>query len=85
MVRRREGRRISRHRPRVATDHEAALATLIRAPRGYAQKDPAFAASLALHSIAHLLAGRGLEALPIIRDILHQFGKIGPVRKFESN
>lgn len=50
-----------------AADHEAAPATLIRAARDYTQKDPAFAANVALHGIAHLLAGRGFEASP--RDI----------------
>ena len=39
----------------------------IRAARDYAQKDPAFAAGVALHGIAHLLAGRGFDASP--RDI----------------
>lgn len=47
-----------------AADHEAAPATLIRAARDYAQKDPDFAASVSLHGIAHLLAGRGFEASP---------------------
>jgi len=50
-----------------AADHEAAPATLIRAARDFAQKDPAFAAGVALHAIEHLLEGRGFEASP--RDI----------------
>lgn len=45
-----------------AADHEAAPATLIRAARDFAQKDPAFAAGVALHAIEHLHAGRGYDA-----------------------
>jgi hypothetical protein len=48
-----------------AADHEAAPATLIRAAREFAQKDPTFAACLALHAIAHPLANRGFEASPL--------------------
>ena len=48
-----------------AADHEAAPATLIRAARDFAQKDPAFAAGVALHAIEHLHAGRGYDASPL--------------------
>lgn len=51
-----------------AADHEAAPATLIRAARDFAQKDPAFAAGVALHAIKHLLAGRGYDASPLDID-----------------
>jgi hypothetical protein len=51
-----------------AADHEAAPATLIRAARDFAAKDPAFAVHVALHAIRHLLAGRGYEATPLDID-----------------
>lgn len=51
-----------------AADHEVAPATLIRAARDFAQKDPAFAADVALHGIEHLVAGRGFEASPLDID-----------------
>lgn len=47
-----------------ASDPEAAPATLIRAARDFADRDPAFAAPTVLYSIAHLLAGRGFDASP---------------------
>jgi hypothetical protein len=46
---------------------EAAPATLIRASRDFAASEPAFATLVALHAVAHLLAGRGYDASP--RDI----------------
>mgnify|MGYP006959935309 CR=1 FL=1 len=51
-----------------ASDPEAAPATLIRTARDFASKDPAFAAQVALHAIAHLLAGRGFDAAPLDID-----------------
>jgi hypothetical protein len=51
-----------------AADHEAAPATLIRAARDFAIKEPAFAAEVALHAIRHLLAGRGYEPSPLDID-----------------
>lgn len=51
-----------------ASDPEAAPATLIRAARDFAGKDPAFAAQVALHAISHLLAGRGFDANPLDID-----------------
>jgi len=51
-----------------ASDPEAAPATLIRAARDFADKNPAFAAQVALHAIAHLLAGRGFDAIPLDID-----------------
>jgi hypothetical protein len=51
-----------------ASDPEAAPATLIRTARDFASKDPAFAAQVALHAIAHLLAGRGSDATPLDID-----------------
>lgn len=47
-----------------AKDSEAAPATLIRAARDYAVKQPAFAAEVALCAIEHLIAGRGYDAAP---------------------
>ncbi|WP_101069211.1 hypothetical protein [Roseovarius salinarum] len=46
---------------------EAAPATLIRASRDFAASEPVFATRVALHAVAHLLAGRGYDASP--RDI----------------
>ena len=51
-----------------ATDHEAAPATLIRAARDFAIKEPAFAAEVALRAVEHLLAGRGYEPSPFDID-----------------
>lgn len=51
-----------------AADDEASPATLIRAARDFAQKDPAFAAQVALHAIVHLLADRGFEVSPLDMD-----------------
>ncbi|MBP0483879.1 hypothetical protein [Sagittula salina] len=51
-----------------AADHEAAPATLIRAARDFAQKDPAFAAGVALHALKHLHADRGYDASPLDFD-----------------
>ncbi|GAA6202898.1 hypothetical protein [Aquicoccus sp. SU-CL01552] len=50
-----------------ASDPEAVPATLMRAARDFAGRDPAFAAQVALHAISHLLHGRGFDANP--RDI----------------
>jgi hypothetical protein len=50
-----------------ATAPEAASATLIRAARDFAASEPVFATRVALHAVAHLLAGRGYDASP--RDI----------------
>jgi hypothetical protein len=51
-----------------AADHEAAPATLIRAARDFAIKEPAFAAEVALRAVEHLLAGRGYEPSPFDVD-----------------
>jgi hypothetical protein len=51
-----------------AAHSDAAPATLIRAARDFAFKEPAFAAQVGLHAIAHLLAGRGYEARPFDID-----------------
>lgn len=51
-----------------AADAEAAPATLIRSARDFASKDPDFATQVALHAIAHLLAGRGFDATPLDID-----------------
>lgn len=48
-----------------AAEPEATPGTLIRAARDFAIKEPAFAAHVALHAIAHLLAGRGYDASPL--------------------
>jgi len=48
-----------------AAHSDAAPATLIRAARDFAIKEPAFAAQVGLHAIAHLLAGRGYEPGPL--------------------
>ena len=47
-----------------AAEPEAEPATLIRAARDFAVKDPAFAAQVALQAIGHLRAGRGYEPAP---------------------
>ena len=47
---------------------DAAPTTLIRAARDFAIKEPAFAAQVGLHAIAHLLAGRGYEPSPLDID-----------------
>jgi hypothetical protein len=47
-----------------AADTAVEPATLIRAARDFTTKDPTFAAMVALQAIAHLLAGRGYEAIP---------------------
>ena len=51
-----------------AAHPDAAPATLIRAARDFAIKEPAFAAQVGLHAIAHLLAGRGYDANPLDID-----------------
>ena len=51
-----------------AADQEAAPATLIRAARDFEVKNPAFAAQVALHAIAHLLTGLGYEPSPLDID-----------------
>jgi hypothetical protein len=51
-----------------AAQPDAAPATLIRAARDFAIKEPAFAAQVGLHAIAHLLAGRGYEPSPFDID-----------------
>jgi hypothetical protein len=51
-----------------AAHSDAAPATLIRAARDFAIKEPAFAAQVGLHAIAHLLAGRGYESSPLDID-----------------
>jgi hypothetical protein len=47
-----------------AADPEADPATLIRAARDFTNRDPAFAAEVALEAIRHLCAGRGYEPDP---------------------
>ena len=51
-----------------AADREAAPATLIRAARDFEVKNPAFAAQVALHAIAHLRTGLGYEPSPLEID-----------------
>ncbi|MDA0222589.1 MAG: hypothetical protein O3C11_04590, partial [Proteobacteria bacterium] len=51
-----------------AAHSDAAPATLIRAARDFVIKEPAFAAQVGLHAIAHLLAGRGYEQSPLDID-----------------
>jgi hypothetical protein len=51
-----------------AAQPDAAPATLIRAARDFAIKEPAFAAQVGLHAISHLLAGRGYEPSPFDID-----------------
>ena len=51
-----------------AAHPDAAPATLIRAARDFVIKEPAFAAQVGLHAIAHLLAGRGYEPSPLDID-----------------
>jgi hypothetical protein len=51
-----------------AAHSDATPATLIRASRDFAIKEPAFAAQVGLHAIAHLLAGRGYEPSPLDMD-----------------
>ena len=51
-----------------AAHPDAAPATLIRAARDFAIKEPAFAAQVGLHAITHLLAGRGYEPSPLDID-----------------
>jgi len=51
-----------------AAQSDAAPATLIRASRDFTIKEPAFAAQVGLHAIAHLLAGRGYEPSPLDID-----------------
>ena len=51
-----------------AAHSDATPATLIRAARDFAIKEPAFAAQVGLHAIAHLLAGRGYEPSPLDID-----------------
>ncbi|WP_323033177.1 hypothetical protein [Paracoccus sp. (in: a-proteobacteria)] len=51
-----------------AAHTDAAPATLIRSARDFAINEPAFAAQVGLHAIAHLLAGRGYEPSPLDID-----------------
>lgn len=51
-----------------AAHSDAAPATLIRAARDFVIKEPAFAAQVGLHAIAHLLAGRAYEPSPLDID-----------------
>lgn len=51
-----------------AAQPSAAPATLIRAARDFAIKEPAFAAQVGLHAISHLLAGRGYDPNPFDID-----------------
>ena len=51
-----------------AAHSDAVPATLIRTARDFAIKEPAFAAQVGLHAIAHLLAGRGYEPSPLDID-----------------
>jgi hypothetical protein len=54
-----------------ANDFGAEPATLIRAARDFAEKEPIFSANVALCAIRHLLYGRGYE--PTTLDILHAY------------
>lgn len=47
-----------------AADTSVEPATLIRAARDFVTIDPTFSVNVALHAIAHLLSGRGYEAVP---------------------
>ncbi|WP_323037740.1 hypothetical protein [Pararhodobacter sp.] len=51
-----------------AAHPDAAPATLIRAARDFAIKEPAFAAQVGLFAIGHLLAGHGYEPSPLDID-----------------
>ena len=51
-----------------AAQPDAAPATLIRAARDFAIKDPAFAGQVGLHAIGHLLSGRGYDPSPLDID-----------------
>ena len=51
-----------------AADGEAAPATLIRAARDFAVRNPAFAGQVALYAVRHLLAGRGYDTTPLEID-----------------
>jgi hypothetical protein len=48
-----------------ARDTTAEPATLIRAARDFADREPEFAAKVSLRAIEHLLAGRGYEPTPL--------------------
>jgi hypothetical protein len=66
-----------------AAQSDAAPATLIRASRDFAIKEPAFAAQVGLHAIAHLLAGRGYEPSPLdvdeaVTHVMAASARIGP-------
>jgi hypothetical protein len=47
---------------------EAAPATLLRAARDFSQKEPAFAAQVAVYAVSQLLADRGYDAIPLDID-----------------
>jgi len=51
-----------------AADMEAAPATLLRAARDFSQKEPAFAAQVAVYAVSQLLADRGYDAIPLDID-----------------
>jgi len=66
-----------------AAHSDAAPATLIRAARDFVIKEPAFAAQVGLHAIAHLLAGRGYEPSPLdideaVSHVIAASARIGP-------
>jgi len=63
-----------------ASHYDAAPATLIRAARDFKLKEPSFAAQVALHAIAHLLAGRGYEMTPLDIDDAVEHLMIASVR-----
>jgi hypothetical protein len=67
-----------------AADTAVEPATLIRAARDFTSKDPTFSSNVALQAIAHLLAGRGYEAIPSDLDaaashLLAATNKLGQV------
>ncbi|NRB20409.1 MAG: hypothetical protein HRU33_23470 [Rhodobacteraceae bacterium] len=47
-----------------AADPNVEPATLVRAARGFRDRDPTFAANVALQAIEHYLAGRGYDPSP---------------------
>lgn len=51
-----------------AADIEAAPATLMRAARDFGEKEPEFAAQVAVHAIGQLLSDRGYDASPFDID-----------------
>jgi len=55
-----------------ARDPSAEPATLIRAARDFADREPEFAAKASLRAIEHLLSGRGYEPTPLVMQLACQ-------------